>query len=128
MRKLICITALAAAAVMAFVPTASAKKDITQVFLRNAFLTNGASMFDGDLAAFHNCGKRRVVTVYRALPGGRSYKVGKTRAKHDAGITYSWDLEKVGYAVKAGERYYAKVKPTKKCMGARSAAVLANVY
>lgn len=127
MRKLVSIAALAAVAVMAFVPTASAAKSMTSVLLSNAFLTNGASMFDGELAAFKSCGKKRVVLIYKQRPGA-DQRIGKTKAKPDSGITYSWDFEKVGYAVKAGERYYAKVKPTKKCMGARSAAVLANVY
>jgi hypothetical protein len=127
MRKILSTIAIAAVAVMAFTSAASAEKSMTTVLLSNAFLTNGASMFNGELAAFHNCGKRRVVLIYLQRPGP-DQRIGETRAKYDAGITYSWDFAKVGYAVKAGERYYVKIRPTKKCMGARSALVQATVY
>ena len=32
---------------------------------------------------------------------------------------YYWAFEKVGFAVKSSEKYYAKVKPTSSCSGAR---------
>jgi hypothetical protein len=41
---------------------------------------------------------------------------------------YHWAYEKVGFAVKSSEKYYAKVKATDKCAGARSPVLNAVGY
>ena len=43
-------------------------------------------------------------------------------------VGYYWAFEKVGFAVKSSERYYAKVKPTSSCAGARSPVLNAEAY
>ena len=121
MRKLICITALAVVAVMA--PAASAAmKTMSVVTLERPFLTNGASIWSGELASPKAiCGDKRVVSVFVQRPGA-DRKLGAVRAKPAGGVTYSWTFKKKGYAVKTTEKYYAKVKPTAKCSGAHSPA------
>ena len=43
-------------------------------------------------------------------------------------VGYYWAFEKVGFAVKSSEKYYAKVKPTSSCSGARSPVLNAVGY
>ena len=140
MRKLLSITALAAVAVMAFSVPASAgplpptapqapssgggnsSKARTTLILDAVFLTNGASMWSGDIASPKaKCANKRVVTVYKVRPGADK-KIGSDKAfKGLDGSGYYWGVDKVGYSVKSSERFYAKVSATDKCKGARSA-------
>ncbi len=129
MRKLLSIAAIAAIAVMAFAPAASAATAHTAVTLDGAFLTNGASMWSGDVVSPKTkCAKGRTVLIYKVRPGADK-KIGSTKTKPVTGVIgYYWAYEKEGYAVRASERYYAKVKATDSCKGARSAALYADSY
>ena len=141
MSKLISITAIAAVAVMAFAVPASAgplpptpqlpsanggsggsSKAGTTLTLDAVFLTNGASMWSGKIASPKaKCANKRVVTVYK-VRSGADKKMGSDKASKGLdGSGYFWAYEKVGFAVKSSERYYAKVGATTKCKGARSA-------
>jgi hypothetical protein len=128
MRKVLSIAAIAAIAVMAFVPAASAATKTT-VTLDDAFLTNGASMWSGQVSSKKaKCANKRVVLIFKERSGADK-KVGSVKALPVTGVVgYHWAFEKVGYAVKASEKYYAKVKATDDCSGARSRSVKPEVY
>ena len=128
MRKLLSMAAIAAVAVMAFVPAASAATK-TAVTFDGAFLTNGASMWSGQVVSPKTkCALKRVVLIFKQRPGA-DQKIGSTKAERVTGATgYHWAFEKVGYAVKSSEKYYAKVKATDKCAGARSPVLKAVSY
>ena len=128
MRKLLSIAAIAAIAVMAFVPAASAATK-TAVTFDGAFLTNGASMWSGQVVSPKaKCANKRVVLIFKQRPG-TDQKIGSAKAKPVTGATgYYWAFEKVGFAVKSSEKYYAKVKPTSSCSGARSPVLNAVGY
>ena len=93
-------------------------------------MTNGAAIWSGDIVTPKaECGQNRVVLIFRQRPGP-DQKVGSTEAKRTAVVAlygYAWVFEKI-YAVKASERYYAKVNATDKCAGARSAVLNAVSY
>lgn len=128
MRKLLSIAAIAAIAVMACVPAASAATK-TAVTFDGAFLTNGASMWSGQVVSPKTkCALKRVVLIFKQRPGA-DQKIGSTKAERVTGsIGYHWAFEKVGFAVTSSEKYYAKVKPTDKCAGARSPVLNAVSY
>ena len=128
MRKFISIAAIAAVAVMAFVPAASAATK-TGVTFDGAFMTNGASMWSGQVVSPKaKCANKRVVLIFKQRPGA-DQKIGSAKAKPVTGaVGYYWAFEKVGFAVKSSERYYAKVKPTSSCAGARSPVLNAEAY
>ncbi|MGH3337230.1 MAG: hypothetical protein ACRDPL_00140 [Propionibacteriaceae bacterium] len=128
MRRLISITALAAVAVMAFVPAASAATK-TVVTFDGAFLTNGASMWSGQVVSPKTkCAHKRVVLIFKQRPG-KDQKIGSAKAERVTGVVgYHWAFEKVGFAVKSSEKYYAKVTATEKCAGARSPVLNAVSY
>ena len=128
MRKLLSIAAIAVIAVMAFVPAASAATK-TAVTFDGAFLTNGASMWSGQVVSPKaNCAHKRVVLIFKQRPGADK-KIGSAKAERVTGVVgYHWAFEKVGFAVKSSEKYYAKVKATDKCAGARSPVVSAVTY
>jgi hypothetical protein len=128
MRKLLSVAAIAAIAVVAFVPAASAATKTT-VKLDGAFLTNGASMWSGEVVSRkEKCAYKRVVLIFKQRPGADK-KIGSAKAERVTGVVgYHWAFEKVGFAVKASETYYAKVKPTDDCSGARSPVRKAEVY
>ena len=128
MRKLLSIAAIAAIAVIALVPAASAATK-TAVKFDGAFLTNGASMWSGKIVSPKaKCANKRLVLIYKLRPGADK-KIGSTKATRVTGaLGYQWAYEKVGYAVKSSEKYYAKVKATDKCAGARSPVLNAVSY
>ncbi len=128
MRKLVSIAAIAAIAVMAFVPAASAATQ-TAVTFDGAFLTNGASMWSGQVVSPKaNCALKRVVLIFKQRPGADK-KIGSAKAERVTGVIgYHWAFEKAGFAVKSSEKYYAKVKATDKCAGARSPVLNAVTY
>ena len=128
MRKLLSIAAIAAIAVMAFVPAASAATK-TAVKFDGAILTNGASMWSGEVVSPKaKCANKRVVLIFKQRPGADK-KIGSAKAEPVTGVVgYYWAFEKVGYAVKSSEKYYAKVKPTDACSGARSPVLKAEAY
>jgi hypothetical protein len=128
MRKLLSIAAITAAAVMALVPAASAATK-TAVTFDGAFLTNGASMWSGQVVSPKaKCANKRVVLIFKQRHGA-DQKIGSAKAAPVTGVTgYHWAFEKVGFAVKPSEKYYAKVKPTDKCAGARSPVLNAEGF
>jgi len=128
MRKLLSIAAIAVIAVMAFVPAASAATK-TAVTFDGAFLTNGASMWSGQVVSPKaNCAHKRVVLIFKQRPGADK-KIGSAKAERVTGVVgYHWAFEKAGFAVKSSEKYYAKVKATDKCAGARSPVLNAVTY
>ena len=128
MRKLLSITAMAVIALVAFVPAASAATKTTVKF-DGAFLTNGASMWSGEVVSPKaNCANKRLVLIFKQRPGA-DQKIGSAKAKPVTGAPgYHWAFEKDGFAVKSSEKYYAEVKATDKCAGARSPVLKAVTY
>ncbi len=128
MRKFISIAAITGVAAVAFVPAASAATK-TAVTFDGAFLTNGASMWSGQvISPKAKCANKRLVLIFKQRPGA-DQKIGSTKAEPVTGaIGYWWAFEKVGFAVKSSEKYYAKVKATNKCAGARSPVLNAVGY
>ena len=125
MRKLLSIAAMAAIAVVAFVPAASAKVYAKTILTMDpVFLTNGATFWSGKISAPRNakCANKRVVLIFKQRPG-KDQKIGSVKAEPVTGqVGYYWAFEKVGFAAKPSERYYAQVKRTEKpaCAPARS--------
>jgi hypothetical protein len=118
---------MAVIALVAFVPAASAAKAHTALTFDGAFMTNGASIWSGDVVSKKKCANKRVVLIFKVRPGADK-KMGSTKAaKKLDGSGYTWAFEKV-YAVKSSERYYAKVNATSKCKGARSPVLNAVSY
>jgi hypothetical protein len=121
MRRLISITALAAVAVMAFVPAASAAKTHTALTTDGVFyVPTPATLFTGDVISVKKaCANKRVVTIFRKRSGADE-KIGTTKSK--PGLTqknlFFWSLEKPGLLPKG--TYYSIVEATDKCAGARS--------
>ena len=113
MRKLLSIVAIAAIAVMAFVPAASAKVYAKTILTMDpVFLTNGGTMWSGKVLAPKKCAKKRVVLLFKQRPG-KDQKIGSTKAERVTGqVGYYWGVEKVGFAAKPSERYYVKAKRT----------------
>ena len=63
------------------------------------------------------------------MRSGADKKIGSAKTTRVTGsIGYHWAFEKVGYAVRSSERYYAKVNATDKCRGARSPVLHADSY
>jgi hypothetical protein len=128
MRKLLSIAAIAAISLVAFVPAASAATK-TAVTFDGASMTNGASMWSGEVVSPKaKCANKRVVLIFKQRPGA-DQKIGSAKAKPVTGVIgYHWAFEKKGFAVKSSEKYYAKVKPTGNCSGARSPVLNAVSY
>jgi hypothetical protein len=128
MRKFKLGVALAAIALAVFVPAASAATKTTLHF-DSAFMTNGASIWSGKITSSKaSCANKRVVLIYKVRPGA-DQKIGSTKAKRSTGaVGHWWAFEKVGFAVKSSERYYALVKATSRCAGARSKVLNAISY
>ena len=120
MRKLISIAAIAAIAVVVFVPTASAAKTHTALTTDGVFYASGQTIFSGDVISVKKvCANKRVVTIFRKRPGA-DQKIGTTKSKEGLTIKglYFWTFAKNG-ALPQGT-YYSVVKATDKCAGARS--------
>jgi hypothetical protein len=120
MRKLIIVAIVAALAALACVPAAMAAKTKTTVKMTSAFLGNGQSFWDGTIKSSKKaCANKRSVTVYT----GAGKKIGTVKSQRVTGVVgYHWTLA-ARIAVKPGKRYYAKVKATRSCGGAKS-----NIY
>ena len=119
MRKLIIPAIVAALAALVCVPAAMAKTKTT-VKMTSAFLGNGQSFWDGTIKSSKKaCANKRPVTVYT----GAGKKIGSVKSQRVTGVVgYHWTVA-APIAVKPGKRYYAKVKATRSCGGAKS-----NVY
>ena len=123
MRKILSITALAAIALVAFVPSASATtKARTTVTIDAVFLSAGQTHWSGDIRSPRKgCKLDRRVFVYRARPGADE-KVFSTKSyKGLTAPTHHWSDFVTGAAPHGS--YYEKVKPTNKCKGDRSTSL-----
>ena len=115
------LVALAVAA--ACVPLAWAGgKANTKVTIDAALVLPGEAQWAGDIFSPRKaCKDDRKVLIFRVRPGD-DQKIGSTKSFR--GISepgYFWTHSEPG-AAPAG-KYYAKVKPTKKCQGDRSEAI-----
>ena len=114
------VVLLALVCAMACVPAAWAGgKAKTTVTIDAVFLASGQTHWSGDLTSARKaCKDGRQVLIYRVRPGADA-KVGT--AKSSKGLVdngYYWTYFKTGAAPTG--KYYAKVKPTKKCQGDQS--------
>jgi hypothetical protein len=117
MRRLIILAFAAALAALTCVPAAMAAKTKTTVKMTSAFLGNGQSFWDGTIkSAKKACANKRPVTVYTSA----GKKIGTVKSQKVTGVAgYHWTLA-AQIAIKPGKRYYAKVKATPSCRGAKS--------
>ena len=136
MRKLISITALAAAAATAFaVPAVASAADqarfgssLTLGFpvapaqgLRPAVEIANTRWSGRILAKSSTCAYKRLITIWE-VRSGADQKLGSTRGKRfviNGTTTYHWNFKKVDYLAKTG-RTYAKMAATSKCQAAQS--------
>ena len=120
MRKLIFLAIVAALAALACAPAAMAAGTKTTLTMTSAFLGNGQSFWDGTIKSSKRaCAFKRTVTVYT----GAGKKIGSDKSYRDLhGTGFNWTVA-APIAVKPGKRYYAKVKATRSCAGAKS-----NIY
>jgi hypothetical protein len=112
---------LVAAFVLGCVPVALAKTPVA-VFYDGAFYKSGETVWQGNLFGKKACAKGRRVFIFR-VRSGRDEKIGSTRSRKSTGTKnfYPFSYSEPGVA-RFGE-YYAKVKPTDTCKGARSAVM-----
>ncbi len=112
---------LVAAFVVGCVPVALAKTPVA-VFYDGAFYKSGETVWQGDLFGPKACAKGRRVFIFR-VRSGKDEKIGSTRSGKSTGTKnfYPYSYSEAGVA-RFGE-YYAKVKPTDTCKGARSAVM-----
>jgi hypothetical protein len=114
---------LVAAFAVGCVPAAlAAGKTPVAVFFDGAFYKSGETVWQGDVFGPKACAKRRRVFIFRER-SGRDQKIGSTRSRKATGTQnlYPYSYSEPGVA-RLGE-YYAKVKPTDTCKGARSAVM-----
>jgi hypothetical protein len=120
MRRLVPLVATVG---LACAPVAlAADKTPVAVFYDGAFYRSGETVWQGDLFGPKPCAKGRRVFVFRVRPG-RDQKIGSTRSRRATRTKnfYPWSFSEPGVA-RFGE-YYARVKPTDTCRGARSAVM-----
>jgi hypothetical protein len=122
------IALLAIAVGIAFVPAAEAGggKASTRVTIDAAFRGMDGSYFSGDIfSPRRRCKNNRPVQVFRMKPGA-DQRIGRTRSyKGIAQPGYYWTLFKKAAVYPSGN-YYAKVKPTDRCKGDRSASIASD--
>ena len=113
---------LVAAFALAGVPAAWAAKDPVAIFYDGAFYKSGETVWQGDVFGKKACAKGRRVFIFR-VRSGKDQKIGSTRSRKSTGTKnfYPFSYSEPGVAP-FGE-YYAKVKPTDTCKGARSAVM-----
>jgi hypothetical protein len=120
MRRLV---PLVAAIGMACAPAAlAADKLHVAVFYDGAFYKSGETVWQGNVFGPKACAKGRRVFIFR-VRSGRDQKIGSTRSRRATRTKnfYPFSYSQPG-AARSGE-YYAKVKPTDACRGARSAVM-----
>ena len=112
---------LVAAFALACAPAALAKTPII-VFFDGAFYKSGETVWQGNVFGKKACAKGRRVFIFR-VRSGKDEKIGSTRSRKSTGTKnfYPFSYSEPGVA-RFGE-YYAKVKPTDTCKGARSAVM-----
>lgn len=119
--KLLSTIAIAAVAVMVFVPAASAAKTYTALTTDGVFyLPSGETLFSGGVISVKKaCANKRLVTIFRQRRGA-DQKIGATKSKEGLTIKglYIWTFAKKGLLPQG--TYYSVVKATANCSGARS--------
>ena len=112
---------LIAAFALACAPAAFAKTPII-VFFDGAFYKSGETVWQGNLVGKKACAKGRRVFIFRVREG-KDKKLGSTRSRKSTRTEnfYPFSYSEPG-AAPSGE-FYAKVKPTDTCKGARSGVV-----
>ena len=115
------IPLLVAAFVVGCVPVALAKTPVA-VFYDGAFYKSGETVWQGNVFGKKVCAKGRRVLIFR-VRSGKDEKICSTRSHKSTGTKnfYPFSYSEPGVAP-FGE-YYAKVKPTDTCKGARSAVM-----
>ena len=117
------VTLLVAAFALGCVPVAlAAGKTPVAVFYDGAFYKSGETAWQGNVYGAKACAKGRRVFIYR-VRSGRDEKIGSTRSRKSTRSKnfYPFSYSERG-AARSGE-YYARVKPTDRCKGARSAVM-----
>jgi len=109
---------LVAAFALACAPAALAKTPII-VFFDGAFYKSGETVWQGNLVGKKACAKGRRVFIFRVREG-KDKKLGSTRSRKSTRTNnfYPFSYSEPG-AAPSGD-FYAKVKPTDACKGARS--------
>ena len=104
------------------VPAALAAKTPVAVFYDGAFYKSGETVWQGNVFGPKACAKRRRVFIFR-VRSGKDQRIGSTRSRRATRTKnfYPFSYSEPG-AASFGE-YYAKVKPTDTCKGARSAVM-----
>jgi len=112
-----------AAFALACVPVAlAADKTPVILFFDGAFYKSGETVWQGNVAGAKACAKGRRVFIYR-VRSGRDQRLGSTRTRKPTRSKsfYPFSYSEPG-AARSG-KFYARVKPTDACKGARSAVV-----
>jgi len=113
---------LVAAIGLGCVPLAWAAKDPVAIFYDGAFYKSGETVWQGNVFGKKACAKGRRVLIFR-VRSGKDKKLGSTKSRKSTRTEnfYPFSYSEPGVAP-FGE-YYAKVKPTDTCKGARSAVM-----
>ena len=123
MHKFIVLVLVAALAALASAPVAQAAVTKTTLTLTSAFPGNGQSFWDGKIKSSRAaCANKRTVTVYTSA----GKKIGSAKSSRMLnGKGYHWTVAARLFA-KTGSRYYAVVKATRSCGGAKSKVFRVN--
>lgn len=110
---------LVAAFALGCAPAALAKTPIIVSF-DGAFYKSGETVWQGNLIGKKACAKGRRVLIFR-VRSGKDQKLGSTLSRKPTRTDsfYPFSYSEPGAA--ASGEFYAKVKPTDTCKGARSA-------
>jgi hypothetical protein len=113
---------LVAAIGLVCVPVALAAKDPVAIFYDGAFLKSGETVWQGDVFGKKACAKGRRVFIFR-VRSGKDEKLGSTRSRKSTRTKHFFPFSYSEPGVARSGEYYAKVKPTDTCKGARSAVM-----
>jgi len=111
---------LVAAIGLACVPVALAAKDPVAVFYDGAFYKSGETVWQGNVFGKKACAKGRRVFIFR-VRSGKDEKLGSTKSTKSTRTKHFYPFSYSESGVARFGEYYAKVKPTDTCKGARSA-------
>ena len=98
----------------------AADKTPAAVFFDGAFIKTGETVWQGDVFSTKACGKGRRVLIFR-VRAGKDQRIGSTRSRKATGTKNFYPFSYSEPGVARSGKYYAKVKPTDSCKGARSA-------
>ena len=111
---------LVAAIGLGCVPVALAAKDPVAVFYDGAFYKSGETVWQGNVFGKKTCAKGRRVFIFR-VRSGKDEKLGSTKSTKSTRTKHFYPFSYSESGVARFGEYYAKVKPTDTCKGARSA-------